>query len=63
LGRYRVTLALQFGAEQEAVVAQLPAVSRCRQEMYAEARSTAIMITATPSTARLLSSDPRVVVQ
>jgi RHS repeat-associated protein len=58
MGRYRVTLAPSVDAD--AVIPQLLAMCRCRTELFAEAGVAAFMINATPSAARLLTSDRRV---
>jgi RHS repeat-associated protein len=58
MGRYRVILAPSVDAD--AVIPQLLAICRCRTEFFAEAGVAGVMINATPSAARLLSSDRRV---
>jgi RHS repeat-associated protein len=59
-GRYRVTLDTTRIDDADAAVSQLLSICRCRVEPYAEEGFTGFLISATPSAARMLSSDPRV---
>lgn len=58
--RYRVTLALQSGDDLEVVSRQLAATHKGRLEPYAEEGLTGFAIVLTDTRARLLSTDPRV---
>src|SRR5687767_4478807 len=58
--RYRVTLALQSGDDLEVVSRQLAATYKGRLEPYAEAGFTGFAVVLTDTRARLLSTDPRV---
>jgi RHS repeat-associated protein len=61
-GRYRVSLDTTRVEDVDATVTQLLSICRCRIEPYAEEGFTGFLIAATPSAARMLSSDPRVTV-
>jgi RHS repeat-associated protein len=60
LGRYRVALDTTRIDDPDAAVTQLLSICRCRIEPYAEEGFTGFLVSATPSAARMLSSDPRV---
>jgi RHS repeat-associated protein len=60
IGRYRVTLDTTRVDDADAAVSQLLSICHCRIEPYAEEGFTGFLISATPSAARTLSSDPRV---
>jgi RHS repeat-associated protein len=59
-GRYRVSLDTMRIDDPDAAVTQLLSICHCRVEPYAEEGFTGFLISATPSAARMLSSDPRV---
>lgn len=59
-GRYRVSLTLQPGDDVAAIARQLVATYRGRLEPYAAEGFLGFVIVTTESSARLLSSDPRV---
>jgi RHS repeat-associated protein len=60
VGHYRVSLDTTRVEDVDATVTQLLSICRCRIEPYAEEGFTGFLIAATPSAARMLSSDPRV---
>ena len=60
LGRYRVAIASERVEDLDSFVAQLPAICRCRLELYAEDGFHGVMIRASAAAAKMLSADPRV---
>jgi RHS repeat-associated protein len=60
LSRYRVTFRSETIEDEDAFVAGLLAMCRCRLEPYAEMGFAGMMVRATPAAARMLSSNPHV---
>lgn len=60
-GRYRVSIALEFGDEVETISRELAATYGGRLEPYAEMGSVGFAIVVSETRARMLSRDPRVV--